>query len=121
MSRSKEGKFLPGTSGNPLGRPVGRKAQIDVLKQELEIAVRDKLKPQRIINILEKMCSLAEKGDVKAAKLVLSLAVSPAAASSEAAEERGTIQIVIENATFAAKPAATIEAKVIEEDNKNAN
>lgn len=106
-------------SGNPRGRPPGRKTQIDQLKQDLEIAVRSKLKPERIVKIVEKMCDLAEGGDTKAAKLVLSMAVSPAKASDDAKDNTNRITIVVENATFAARPQPTpIEAQVVEE-NKN--
>ena len=111
------GQFLPGQSGNPKGRPPGRRAQIDVLKQDLEIAVRKGLRADRVVKIIEKMADLAEEGNVRAAKLILSLAVSPAGAHGEAGDNQGGITIRIENATFAATAAKNekpIEGRVIE-------
>lgn len=110
---------MPGVSGNPRGRPPGRKNQIDQLKQDLEIAVRSKLKVDRVVKIIDKMCDLAENGDTKAAKLILSMAVSPAKASDDANDNANRITVIVENATFAARPQPqAIEAKVVEE-NKN--
>jgi len=78
VERNDDGTFPVGVSGNPAGRPRGRKNQITELKQELEIAVRDKIKPARISKILETMCDLAEEGNVAAAKLILDKALSNA-------------------------------------------
>lgn len=115
--RTETGQWQPGQSGNPKGRPPGRRAQIDVLKQDLEIAVRKGLRADRVVKIIEKMADLAECGNVRAAKLILSMAVSPAGAHGEAGDNQGGITIRIENATFAAKAANTekpIEGRVIE-------
>lgn len=117
--RDDAGQWLPGQSGNPKGRPPGRRSQIDVLKQDLEIAVRKGLRADRVAKIVEKMCDLAENGDVKAAKLILSMSVSSAVVPTDAAEQAGGITIRIENATFAAKAANNekpVEGRVIEEN-----
>lgn len=122
-TRDEAGHFLPGTSGNPKGRPPGRRAQIDILKQDLEIAVRSKLDARRIGRIVEKMCDLAENGDVKAAKLILSMSVSTAASTGDEGDKQGGITIRIENATFAATAAnkeKPVEGRVIEQE-KNPN
>lgn len=117
VARTDKGQWVEGQSGNPKGRPPGRRAQIDILKQNLEIAVRGKLRAERVAKIVEKMCDLAENGDVKAAKLILSMSVSTAAAPGDAGDNQGGITIRIENATFAAKAANNekpIEGRVIE-------
>lgn len=112
--RDESGKFLPGTSGNPKGRPPGRRAQLDALKQDLEIAVRKAMPVERIVKVLTKMVDLAENGDVRAGKLVLGLAVSSAGVSQDAKEAPPGIHITIENATFAAKQVAADTTKAID-------
>lgn len=79
--------------------------------------MRRGLRADRVAKIVEKMCDLAEGGDVKAAKLILSMSVSTAAAPGDAGDNQGGITITINNATFAAKAANTekpIEGRVIE-------
>ena len=118
-TRDEEGRFLPGVSGNPAGRPVGRRQRLDVLKQELEIAVRENVRAPRIVRIVNKMCDLAEGGDVRAAKLILGIAVSSPAVQKDSGSDTPGIRIVIENATFAAgaaKQPTPIEGHVIEEN-----
>jgi hypothetical protein len=113
--RNEDGTFPKGVSGNPKGRPPSRRAQIDQLKQDLEIAVRGHIQPAQVVRIITKMAQLAEEGNTKAAKLVLDLAVSSAAVQSDAKELPPGITIRIENATLFAKQQETaIEAKVIE-------
>lgn len=83
----------------------------------MEIAVRRGIRADRVAKIVEKMCDLAENGDVKAAKLILSMSVSTAAAPGDAGDNQGGITITINNATFAAKaatPEKPIEGRVIE-------
>lgn len=83
----------------------------------MEIAVRKGLRVDRVAKIVDKMCDLAEEGDVKAAKLILSMAVSSAVVPHDASEQAGGITIRIENATFAAKAANNekpVEGRVIE-------
>ncbi len=78
VERNDDGTFPVGTSGNPNGRPKGRKNAITVLKQDLELAVREQIKPARIKRILDKMCDMAEEGNVAAGKLILDKALSNA-------------------------------------------
>lgn len=99
-ARNPDGTFPVGVSGNPAGRPVGRKNQITVLKQALEIAVRDSVKPQRIINIVEKMCALAEEGHVGAAKVILDKVLSNAKEEDEASSGTGTFVFKVTNLTL---------------------
>lgn len=101
--RNADGTFPTGVSGNPLGRPKGKKNELTELKQDLEIAVRKSLPVARIARIVEKVAQMAEEGDLRAAKLILDKTISNAA-GAEDSEEKGVggITIRIENATIAA-------------------
>ena len=102
--RNADGTFPKGQSGNPAGRPKGSKNEIVALKHDLEIAVRKHLTADKVAKIVDKMVSLAENGNVGAAKLILDKVVSNARDSDDANDkDRGGIRIVIENATFAHK------------------
>ncbi len=69
MARDANGKWLPGTSPNPGGRPKGRG-----LKQEIERMLKQrpegskKTRSERIADVLVRM---AEQGDLRAAELIL--------------------------------------------------
>ena len=82
-----------------------------MLRDNLELAVRQgPLNPIRICNIVNKMIELAEKGDVKAAKLVWLMATQ-SSGSDETANQPAGIKIIVENATFKAAevlPTASI-------------
>jgi len=98
--RNALGQMLPGQSGNPNGRPKGRKNYITELKQELEIAVRDHIDVKRIRKVLGKMMDLAEEGNVGAAKLVLDKVLSNAKEAEDANEGQGKIIFEIANLTL---------------------
>jgi hypothetical protein len=102
--RNVDGTFPAGVSGNPLGRPKGKKNELTELKQDLEIAVRKSLPVSRIKNIVEKVAQMAEEGNLRAAKLILDKVISNAK-DVEDVDNKGVggITIRIENATFAAK------------------
>lgn len=121
VPRTELGTFQKGASGNPAGRPKGRKNEIVELKQDLEIAVRSHLKLSTITKIIDKMADMAEKGHVAAAKLLLDKVISNAREVDDVNEiGTGGIVIRIENATFAAKrddtstPQAAVEAEFTE-------
>lgn len=96
--RAKDGTFLPGKSGNPNGRPKGRKNQLTVLKQDLEIALREGLDPNKIKAVVDSMVELALQGNVGAGKLILDKVVSNARESEDEKETSGGLKIVIEHA-----------------------
>ena len=98
--RAKDGTFLPGSSGNLNGRPLGRKNKLTQMKQDLEIAVRDHLQPRRIRSIINKMCEEAENGSVGAAKLILDKVLSNARDGEDAAESSGTFVFQVKNLTL---------------------
>lgn len=101
--RDDAGKFTEGQSGNPAGRPPGTRNKLVSVKQKLELAVRDGMTAGRLTRIINKMADMAEKGDVKAARLILDKFISPASIGDEQSEDKGQggITIRIENATFA--------------------
>lgn len=104
VTRDAEGKFLAGVSGNPLGRPKGKKNELTELKQDLEIAVRKSLPVSRITKIVEKVAQMAEEGNLRAAKLLLDKVISNAKDVDDVDDKAtGGIRIVIENATILAQ------------------
>lgn len=112
--RDESGQFLEGVSGNPAGRPVGSRSKLVKIKEKLEIAVRENINAERIGRIINKMATLAEEGDVKAARLILDKFISSASAGedpeAQTSHDRG-ITIRIENATFAKQAPPIIDAQ----------
>jgi hypothetical protein len=102
VERDPAGKFVAGVSGNPNGRPLGRKAHLTNLKHELEIAIREHVRADKIKFIVNKMINRAINGDVSAAKLILDKVLSNANDGDEAPNQGGGIVIRIENASVAA-------------------
>lgn len=115
----KTGQWQPGQSGNPNGRPKGRKNHLTELKRELEIAVRDNLNPKHIRGILDVMVAQAMSGDVKAAKLVLDKVLSNAGEGEEIQEAGNMFVFQVKNLTLkhpvdrVAADVITIEAQEI--------
>lgn len=102
--RDEQGRFPAGVSGNPAGRPKGTKNQITALQQELDLAIRQHLKPAKLQAIVSKMADLAESGDKKAAKLIFDSFISKAGSLAEEDEGNSGRKVVVfrvENATFA--------------------
>lgn len=106
-TRDTTGRFPKGVSGNPAGRPVGRKSEIVALKQDLEIAIRSNVSPEKVRRIVDKVLNKAMNGNLQAAKLILDKVLSNASEPEDAPGGKGGIRIVIENATFAAKGGST--------------
>ncbi len=108
--RNKDGTFPAGVSGNPAGRPPSKRNKITNLKQDLEIAVRERLGPEKINEIVDEMIKLALAGSVGAAKLVLDKTVSNAKEAEEVKGEGGGVRVVIENVTVG-RETETIDAE----------
>jgi hypothetical protein len=102
-----KGKWVKGQSGNPKGKPKDLRT-IAVLKNDLELAVREKLAAATVSRIVNRMVDIAlgehedPKHSISAAKLILDMAISKAAVQ-EQANQRPAISIIIENATMAAQ------------------
>ena len=73
--RNPDGTFPAGVSGNPRGRPKGSKNQITLLKESLELAMRETSEPH-MVKVLEKAIELALEGKESMIKLLLELHMS---------------------------------------------
>lgn len=97
--RSPDGKFVKGVSGNPKGRPKGKRNRITELNEDMELAIREGANPEVVKSIIASMAAEAMNGNVQAAKLILDKFV-PNVRSSEASEATmPEIVIKIENLT----------------------
>lgn len=111
-TRDAGGKFLPGVSGNPAGKAPGKRAAIVEVAQELELALRQHVKPARIIRIIDKLVRKAENGNIAAAKLILDKVLPNARDTEESDNGPARILISIENATFKAHQAQQVEPAI---------
>lgn len=108
--RDKGGKFLPGKSGNPKGRPLGAKNRIVKAKQELEVLLReDIVNAEQIRSIWLSMVAEAQNGNVSAAKLILDKVMSNAKVDEDVSEGRDGITIKIENVTLPGREKEVLE------------
>jgi hypothetical protein len=105
VPRTDTGQFPKGVSGNPAGRPPGRKSEIVALKQDLEFAVRSHVDPRKVKKIIDKLVNKAMNGNLQAAKLILDKVLSNAGEVEDEVGVKGGIRIIVENATFAATGA----------------
>lgn len=96
----KTSKFQPGQSGNPQGRPKGTKNEITLLKQSLELRLRNKAKHQ-IEAVLEKAIELALEGDRMMIKLLLELHISKVQSQEDDKGGKSQVAVVIQNLTDA--------------------
>jgi hypothetical protein len=114
---SKDTQFPEGTSGNPSGRPKGSKNKITLLKQMLEVQLREAAKVD-MPAVLQKATELALQGDRTMLKLLLELHMSKGYATDEKASEK--VEINISTQTAAPAPAPSVEvATTILEDSAN--
>jgi hypothetical protein len=107
-TRGNDGKFLPGKSGNPSGRPKGKKNQITELKQDLEIAIRENVSPAEVGMVVSRMVQLALEGNVGAGKVILDKFVSNAKEGEDEKDSGGQLKIIIENAQLDVNPTTNV-------------
>lgn len=112
VERAPDGTFLPGQSGNKNGRPLGRKNKLTVLKQDLEIAIREKITTGQVRKIVDKMAELAADGNVGAAKLILDKVISNAKEAEEEKSADNAIQFTVKNLTLQAAPEPKEEVTI---------
>ena len=69
-------KFKPGQSGNPNGRPKGSKNQITLLKESMELMLREEAAQGDLSEVMKVAMELAKAGDRSMIKLILELHMS---------------------------------------------
>ena len=93
IKRDEEGKFPTGVSGNPKGRPKGSRNQITLLKESLELELRQQ-GASRMPEILEVAMELALQGDRTMLKLLLEMHLTKGGTGDvKAGQEKVTINI----------------------------
>ncbi len=107
------GRFLPGVSGNPKGRPKGAKNEALVLKQEMELALRQHVDVRKLKKVLEKVLNKAANGNMAAAKLVFDYFLSRVSDGDDSGKEQPAIRVIVENATFKVEQEKS-QAQVVE-------
>lgn len=114
-ARNTDGTFPAGVSGNPNGRPLGKKNEITDIQQSLELALRRHIDPERIATIIDELITKAEMGSIQAARLILDKVLPNAKSGEDDGSVLKSLVIRIENATFGAKEVAgeTYEGQVV--------
>jgi hypothetical protein len=74
-TRNDDGTFTKGKSGNPTGRPKGAKNKITLLKDSLELELRERSE-SKMAQVLDTAIQLALEGDRTMLKLLLELHMS---------------------------------------------
>lgn len=117
-------KFKPGVSGNPAGRPKGSKNQITLLKESMELLLREQATPDDLTEVMKTALELAKAGDRAMIKLILELHMSKGTTqdNSKAAEK---VQININGPSTVKKeetvPLEEVALLVSNEGNQKSN
>ncbi len=105
VAREDDGQFKKGVSGNPLGRPKGSKNKITLLKQSMELQLREEAAPD-MSAVLAKAVELALEGDKTMIKLLLEQHLSKGVSEDAAVKEKLEINI---NGPAEVRPVNIIE------------
>lgn len=92
IPRTDGGQFPKGVSGNPKGRPKGSKNEITLLRQSLELALRQQASHD-ISEVLGVAIEKAKEGDNQMIKLLLEMHMSKSTSDDGKAAEKVAIQI----------------------------
>jgi hypothetical protein len=111
--RDEKGRFLKGKSGNPVGRPVGSKNRVNLLKITLEEGFREQ-NFEKIARILGSVVEDALDGDKMARKLIWDACVSKANLSEDKNSKDEAPQILIKHMEIQ-KQGDIIDVEPIEE------
>ncbi len=63
--RDEKGRFLPGVSGNPAGKPKGSRHMTTLLEEAIKKVAEDTGEPEDVA-IIKKVIEKAKQGDMKA-------------------------------------------------------
>lgn len=92
VKRGEDGTFQKGQSGNPVGRPKGSKNKITLLKQSMELMLREQAAPD-IGAVMEKAVEMALDGDRTMIKLLLEQHMSKGVTDDAKVSDKVAIQI----------------------------
>jgi hypothetical protein len=92
IERTDLGQFEKGISGNPVGRPKGSKNKITILKQSMEVALREQTSPH-MAAVMDKAIELAIEGDRQMIKLLVDNHMSKGVSEDSKASDKVAIQI----------------------------
>lgn len=96
--RDAQGKFLPGESGNPAGRPEGIRNQITIRKLLLENTITEELEGA-IVDMIHVAIRMAKDGDKQMLKLLVGDIMSAVRNSTDKGPSDSKIHITITNMT----------------------
>jgi hypothetical protein len=97
VARATDGKWLPGVSGNPHGRPKGAKSRATQLREALDDALMEEIS-HHYYDVLMAMIQAAKDGDVQAGKLVLK-DMAAIKADREGDKSDKEVTVIIQNYT----------------------
>lgn len=94
------------------GRPKGSKNRITLLRQSLELQLREKAAPD-MAKVLQKAVDLALDGDRAMIKLLLELHMSKAPPDAEKAADKVEINITSSGPAPKIQPVQVIDAEIV--------
>lgn len=92
VPRKPNGQFPKGVSGNKEGRPKGSKNRITLLKQSLELQLREQAE-DKMGPVMDKAVELALEGDTAMIKMLIELHMTKGSSEDKKAQEKVEINI----------------------------